>query len=133
MMLYYTGLTISAILFFLGFVFALLGIYFGFNAHNPYNPQTSPPLVKLNIKYGLGFGICLGLSLFIFLTTENGFSWDTVFFSSGLIIMSSILIFIDSFIRSKTTAYLYKRRHNIPFSSLWLDDQTKVDEDKKSE
>ena len=101
-------------------------MYFGFNAHNPYNPQTSPPLIKLGIKYGLGFGISLGLSLFVFLTTENGFSWDTVCGSSGLIIMVSVLIFIDNFVRSKTTAYLYERRQNIPSSSLWFDDQTEV-------
>ena len=132
-MLYYTGLTVSAILFILGFVFFFVGMYFGFNAHNPYNPKTSPPLIRLSIKYELGFGLSLGLSFFVFLTTENGFSWDTVCFSSGLIIMSSILFLLDTFIRSKTTSFLYKRRKSIPHSSLYFDDQFEIDEDKKSE
>ncbi len=132
-MLYYTGLTVSVILSLLGFVSFCIGIYFGFNAHNPYNSKTSPQLIRLSIKYELGFGLSLGLALFVFLTTENGFSWDAVCGSSGLIIMLSTLIFLDTFIRSKTTSFLYKHKKSIPNSSLYFDDQLEIDEDKKSE
>ncbi len=135
MILYYTGLTISAILLFLGLIFAFLGMYFGFKAQNPYDPQTSPPITRLSIKYSLGFGISLGLALFTFLTTENGFSWDATCISVGLIIMLAAFVFLDNFVRSKTTSYLYKRGHNISVSSLLSElseFKTKNDKDKKT-
>src|SRR5688500_10787886 len=133
MIIYYTGLAISAILFLLGLIFALLGMYFGFKAQNPYDPQISPPITRLSIKYSLGFGISLGLALFTLLTTENGFSWDSVFGSVGLIVMLSAFVFLDNFVRSKTNTYLYKRGWNSSISSLLSDLQTKLGKDKKME
>ena len=134
MILYYTGLTISAILFFLGLIFALLGMYFGFKAQNPYNPNTSSPIIRLSIKYRLGFGISLGLALFTLLTTENGFSWDAVCGPVGLIVLLSALVFWDNFVQAKTNSYLYKRGYNTSVSSLLSElseFKTKIDKEKK--
>lgn len=134
MILYYTGLTISAILFFVGLVFFILGIYFGFKAQNPYDPQTSPPITRLSIKYSLGFGISWGLALFTLSTTENEFSLETVCVSVGLIIMLATLVILDNLVRAKTITFLYKRGHNISVSSRLSELselKTKIDKDKK--
>ena len=107
MLIRYFGYAISIILFVLTFVFFILSIYFSYKETSNLLPTQRSQ--RINAKYlFLGF-LNLSLSLFVFLITENGFSWDALLASAGLLVMLSLFLGVNYFITSKTTEYLGKR------------------------
>ena len=73
--------------------------------------------MKISRRYSLLSASSMGLSLFVFLTVENGFSWDNVFDGLFVMLMVSSLIMLNHFITLKTTSYLKKKKFS--FANLW--------------
>ncbi len=107
MLIRYFGYAISIILFVLTFVFFILSIYFSYKETNNLLPTQRSQ--RISAKYLFLSFLSLSLSLFVFLITENGFSWDTLLASVGLLIMLSLFLGVNYFTTSKTTEYLNKR------------------------
>lgn len=107
MLIRYFGYTISIILLVLMFVFFILSIYFSYKETNNLLPTQKSQ--RINTKYLFLCFLNLSLSLFVFLITENGFSWDALLASVGLLTMLSLFLGVNYFITSKTTEFLSKR------------------------
>jgi hypothetical protein len=80
---------------------------------------------------------CIISSLFTFLTTVNGFSWETFNTTLGAIIILSILLSIDYFINKRTIRFLHKQ-NILPLSrkdkiTLKVDKDIPVSKDNKKE
>lgn len=69
------------------------------------------------MKYSFLSALSLGLSLFVFLTIQNGYSWDNVFGLLFIVILMSVLIVLNYFVLLKITSFL--KRRNISLESLW--------------
>jgi hypothetical protein len=106
MLIRYFGYAISIVLFVLTFVFFILSIYFSYKETNKLLPTQRSQ--RINAKYLFLSFLYLSLSLFVFLITENGFSWDALLASVGLLVMLSLFLGVNYFITSKTTDYLGK-------------------------
>ena len=101
----YLGYSVSLILFILTFVFFILNIY---TNYKDIKSLFRRKLQVGNSKYLYWSFLTLSLSLLVFMTTENGFSWDILCISAGLLIMSYLLLGLDYVIRSKTIEYTSK-------------------------
>jgi hypothetical protein len=110
----FVGHLISIFLVAIGIVFLLIGIYNGFKTYDelPHSKNIAPKFFYLSV-------FSFSSSLFIFLTFENGFTWDTVCVSGGLAITLTILVSLDSFIRTTTATYLQKRNAFLQPSASW--------------
>ncbi len=109
MMMQYFGRSIAIGLLILAFVFFILSIYVSYKGINITKTLPSRRSQISKTKYLFLGGLSLSLSLFVVLTTENGFSWDAVCGSVGLLVMLSALLAANFVITSKTTDYLNKR------------------------
>ena len=107
MLIRYFGYAISIILFVLTFVLFTLSVYLGYRETN--NLLPSQRSQRTNAKYLFLSFLSLSLSLFVLLITENGFSWDALFASVGLLVMLSLFLGVNFVVTSKTTEYLNKR------------------------
>jgi hypothetical protein len=106
MIIRYLGFTIAGLLLFLGLALFAIGIYneikYSYKSQSPVKP------VRASIRYHLWGALSFGLSLFVFLTTENGFDWETLGFSIFLILLMAFFISLHHFVQLKTRTYLYK-------------------------
>lgn len=98
------GYAISIILFVLTFVFFTISIYLSYKETNNWLPSQRS--LRINAKYMFLGVLSLCLCLFVLLITENGFSWDALCLSIGILVISSFLIGLGFTISSKTTEYL---------------------------
>jgi hypothetical protein len=72
--------------------------------------------VKANTKYLLLCMVSFFSSVFIFLTTANGFSWEFFFILSGIMIVLSIFILMSTTINLDTADFLSKQNAPSIFS-----------------
>lgn len=107
MLIRYFGYAILIILFVLTFVFFILSIYLSHKETN--NLLPSQRSQRINAKYLFLSFLSLSLFLFVLLITENGFTWDALYASLGLLVMLSLFLGVNFVVTSKTTEYLNKR------------------------
>ena len=107
MLIRYFGYAISIILFVLTFVLFALSVYLSYKETN--NLLPSQRSLRTNAKYLFLSFLSLSLFLFVLLITENGFSWDALCASVGLLVMLSLFLGVNFVVTSKTTEYLNKR------------------------
>jgi hypothetical protein len=115
MIIRYLGFTTAGLLFLGGFVLFVIGMYnemkYSYKSQSPVKPLRS------SIRYHLLGALSFGLSLFVFLTTENGFESETLGFSIFLVFLLAFFIGLHHFIQLKTRTYLYK--NGVSFASLF--------------
>src|SRR5688572_33195403 len=121
MILQYIGYLISIILVISSVVLFVISVYVSYKYSDNLVPTQKSLTIRM--KYSLLGMLSFFSSLFVFLTTENGFSWEIIIILLGIIIALSILLYIDFVINRKTTRFLSKR--NISLSSLWKDNPIK--------
>ncbi len=68
--------------------------------------------LRINAKYLFLSFLSLSLFLFVLLITENGFSWDSLCASVGLLAILSLFLGINFVVTSKTTEYLNKHGYS---------------------
>lgn len=112
-MLQQIGYLISLVFALLTGVFILMGIYVGYKHYG-----KLPSDKKTGIRYFILAILSWSLALFIFLTIENGFTWEILGISVCLAIILILLLKIDNFIRTRTATYLDKRNVLSPLSSI---------------
>ncbi len=121
MILQCIGYTISIILAITAVVCFGASIYFGYKYANNWLP--TPKSIKANTKYLLLGMLSLFSSVFVFLTTMNGFSFESlVSVLIGMMIVSFVIM-IGHVVSSGTAEYLNKRNIPSPFSDeypSWL-------------
>jgi hypothetical protein len=84
-----------------------LSVYLSYKETN--NLLPSQRSLRTNAKYLFLSFLSLSLFLFVLLITENGFSWDALCASVGLLVMLSLFLGVNFVVTSKTTEYLNKR------------------------
>lgn len=116
MILRYIGYLISIILVISSVVLFVISVYVSYK----YSDNLVPTQKSLTIRMKYSFLGMLSFfsSLFVFLTTENGFSWEIISILLGIIIVLSILLYIDFLINRR-------RKRNLSLSSLWKDNPIK--------
>ena len=108
-MMQYLGYFLAIGLLILAFVFFIVSIYVSYKGINITKTLPDRKAQISQTTYLFLSGLSLSLSLFVFLTTGNGFSWDAVCLSAGVLVLSSALLAANFVITSKTTDYLNKR------------------------
>lgn len=103
----------SLILFVLTFVLFLRGIYLEYKHYDQILSSR-----KTGLSYFILGILSLSLSIFIFLTIENGFSFDTLCFSFGLTVALTFFLYVNNFIRKRTMSFLNRRKVTSPFSAF---------------
>lgn len=105
----YLGHSIAIGLLILAFVFFIVSIYVSYKGINIIETLPNRKAQISQTIYMFLSGLSLSLFLFVVLTTENGFSWDAVGMSVGLLVLVSAFLAANFVITSKTTDYLNKR------------------------
>ena len=100
-MLQQIGFAASAFFAILVMVFLMMGIYAGYKNYGQPLPGKGTGVI-----YFLLAALSMGLSLFMFLTTESGFSWETVLLSVCSIIALSIFLTIADLIKMISSKFL---------------------------
>lgn len=112
MMIQYLGNSISVIFVLIAIVLLVVGIYLGYK--HSVNLLPTPKSLRLQKKYMLLSFISISLAFFVFWVSNNGFSWDIFWFSLGLMIVLSILVYLNYFISLTTTKFLKSRNVSLP-------------------
>lgn len=107
------GYTFSFLFAILIVVFFVWGIYVGYKNYDELGDSKSAGL-----RYLLLSALSMGLSLFVFLTVENGFTWETLCFSSGLVFTIGFFMYVDDLIRRKVVKELHKRGTATPGAAM---------------
>ena len=103
------GHSIAIGLLILALAFFTVSIYVSYKGINITKTLPNREAQISQTKYRFLGGLSLSLFLFVILTTENGFSWNAVCGSEGVLVLSSALLAANFVITSKTTDYLNKR------------------------
>ena len=117
----YLGYLLSIILIICSIVLFVVSVYVSYKYSDSLLPTQKS--ISARMKYSFLSMLSFFSSLFIFLTTENGFSWENVGVLLGIIIALSILLYIDFLINRRSLRYLRKRSISLP--SLWGDNPIK--------
>jgi hypothetical protein len=115
MILKYVGYSISGVLFIIFIAFFGMSMYVGYKYMDKLLPTQKS--LTMSMKYSFLGVLSLGLSLFVLLTVQNGYSWDNVFGLLFIVILVSVLIVLNYFVLLKTTSFL--KRRNFSLESLW--------------
>jgi hypothetical protein len=81
-----------------GVVFFIMGMYVGIKYTNSLQPTQKS--IKLNVIYSLLGTFSLGLSIWLFLIVENGFSMEPLILIIGGSIVISAMVILNGFISS---------------------------------
>lgn len=105
----YLGYSISIILVINTFVFFVLSVYVSYKGMKSL-PSRRAQIDNTKYLFLSSLSACLGL--FVFLISENGFSWNALGISLGLLAMLCLFLGANFVITSKTTEYLNKRGYS---------------------
>jgi len=112
-MLQQTGNLLSLVFVVLAGVFFLMGIYEEYRSYGQLSIDN-----KTVGRYFFFGALSLSLSLFVFLTVEDGFAWDNLGFAIILTIILTIVLRINISIRRRTAIFLSKGKASSLISAI---------------